>query len=329
MFLSFCSDTIAKTLITLIINPMQERSLENWQHSHQFGLAQKKNERRTLYAVIITAAMMFVEIVAGYVTGSMALLADGWHMATHVAAFGLTLFAYRYARRAAKNPLYSFGSGKVNILAGFTSAVALILVALMMAIESVWRLIEPVAIDYQNALFVAVIGLIVNLVCAYLLHQDDDHHHGHHHHGHSSDEHHHDHNLYAAYLHVIADALTSLTAILALLAARYFDMPGLDPIMGVVGAIIITRWGWGLIKDTYPTLLDRCPSSELSSEVKSLIEQDSDNQVVDLHIWKLSGHHSAAIISVVTQQPKQPEYYKALLNDVCQLAHITVEVHQV
>ncbi|WP_417349074.1 CDF family Co(II)/Ni(II) efflux transporter DmeF [Ferrimonas sp.] len=324
---------------------MHSHSLERWQHQHSFALEQKKNERRTLYAVLITAAMMVIEIVTGYVTGSMALLADGWHMATHVAAFGLTLFAYSFARKAAKDPRYSFGSGKVNILAGFTSAVALVLVAMLMAIESIWRLIEPVAIDYNNALVVAVVGLVINVVCAYLLHQGDDHHHHHgHSHGHSHGHHHdhdhshghhhghshghsHDHNLYAAYLHVIADALTSLTAIFALLAARYFDMPGLDPIMGVVGAVIITRWGWGLIKDTYPTLLDRCPNDQLAEQVKTRIEADCDNRVADLHLWRLSGHHSAAIVSLVTHHPKDPTYYKDLLADVPQLAHVTVEVH--
>ncbi|GLP96361.1 CDF family Co(II)/Ni(II) efflux transporter DmeF [Paraferrimonas sedimenticola] len=310
---------------------MQESSLESWRHEHNFGLQQKKNERRTLYAVLITAAMMIIEIVAGYMTGSMALLADGWHMATHVAAFGLTLFAYRYARKAANNPMYTFGAGKVNILAGFTSAVALVLVAAMMALESVWRLIEPVAIDYSNALMVAVVGLVVNLVCAYLLHQGDDHH-EHHHHGHSHDHSHshshsHDHNLYAAYLHVLADALTSLTAIFALLAARYFGMPGLDPIMGIVGAVIITRWGWGLIKDTYPTLLDRAPDNAISETIKRTIEDDGDGQVVDLHVWKLSGHHQAAIVSLVSDTPQPPEFYKQLLMSKVALAHVTIEVH--
>ncbi|WP_028116660.1 CDF family Co(II)/Ni(II) efflux transporter DmeF [Ferrimonas senticii] len=313
---------------------MHTDSLKRWQHQHNFGLAPKKNERRTFYAVVITAAMMLIEIIAGYWTGSMALLADGWHMATHVAAFGLTLFAYNFARKAANDPRYSFGSGKVNILAGFTSAVALVLVALLMAIESVWRFIEPVAIDYNNALVVAIVGLVINLVCALLLHQGDDHHHHHghdHSHDHHQHEHHHhghDHNLYAAYLHVIADALTSFTAIFALLAARYFDLPGLDPLMGIIGSLIITRWGWGLIKDTYPTLLDRSPSGTLPQQVKAAIEQGSDDRVVDLHIWRLSGHHNAAIISVVSHQPQSPDHYKSLLANLPQLAHVTVEVNR-
>ncbi|GAA4896011.1 CDF family Co(II)/Ni(II) efflux transporter DmeF [Ferrimonas pelagia] len=276
---------------------------------------------------------MVIEIVTGYVTGSMALLADGWHMGTHVAAFGLTLFAYRFATKAANNPLYSFGSGKVNILAGFTSAVVLIMVAVLMAIESAWRLVAPVAIDYDNALLVGVVGLVVNLVCAVLLHQGDDHHHHHghenqgHDHNHSHENHSHDHNLYAAYLHVIADALTSVTAIIALLGARHFDLPGLDPIMGIAGAVIITRWGWGLIKQTYPTLLDRCPDVGLTEELKDRIEQDSDNKVVDLHVWQISGHHCAAIISLVTHEPKDPSHYKSRLADLPKLAHISVEVH--
>ncbi|MBY6185412.1 CDF family Co(II)/Ni(II) efflux transporter DmeF [Marinobacter hydrocarbonoclasticus] len=315
----------------LIPTLMHSHTLERWQHHHQFEQQQRKNEKRTWYAVMITAAMMVVEIVTGYLTGSMALLADGWHMGTHVAAFGLTLFAYRFARQASTDKRYSFGTGKVNLLAGYTSAVALVLVALLMAIESVGRLIEPVAIDYDNALLVAVIGLVINLVCAVLLHQGDSHHgHDHHHHGHGHhhhDHHHHDHNLYAAYLHVIADALTSFTAILALLAARYFDMPGLDPIMGIVGAIIITRWGWSLIRNTGPALLDRSPDPELVDEVRNRIESDRDNRIADLHLWPLSGNHYGVIISVVTHHPQAPQYYKALLENLPRLAHITIEVH--
>ncbi|MBY5991516.1 CDF family Co(II)/Ni(II) efflux transporter DmeF [Ferrimonas balearica] len=329
----------------LIPTFMHSHTLERWQHHHRFAQQQKKNEKRTWYAVLITCAMMVIEIVAGYVTGSMALLADGWHMATHVAAFGLTLFAYRFARQASNDQRYSFGAGKVNLLAGYTSAVALVLVAVLMAIESVGRLINPVAIDYDNAMLVAVIGLVVNLVCAYLLHQDDDHHHhghghghshGHHHHHHGHDHshehghehgHQHDHNLYAAYLHVLADALTSLTAIFALLGARYFDLPGLDPIMGIVGAVIITRWGWSLIRDTGPALLDRTPDADLTQTIQTRIEADSDNRVSDLHLWPLSGHHYGVIISLVTHHPKAPEHYKALLSDLPKLAHVTVEVH--
>ncbi|WP_246814692.1 CDF family Co(II)/Ni(II) efflux transporter DmeF [Ferrimonas balearica] len=312
----------------LIPTSMHSHSMHRWQHNHQFAQQQKKNETRTWYAVLITAAMMVIEIVTGYLTGSMALLADGWHMGTHVAAFGLTLFAYRFARKASNDPRYSFGAGKVNLLAGYTSALALVLVAFLMAVESIGRLIEPVTIDYNNALLVAVIGLVINLVCAFLLHQGEDHDHHHHHHDH--DHHHghghHDHNLYAAYLHVLADALTSLTAIVALLAARYFDMPGLDPLMGIVGALIITRWGWGLIKATGPALLDRTPDSKLTDTVRQCIEADRDNRVADLHLWPLSGNHYGVILSVVTHHPQSPEHYKALLSHLPKLAHITVEV---
>lgn len=322
----------------LIPTIMHSHSLDRWQHHHQFAQQQKKNEKRTWYAVLITAAMMVIEIITGYLTGSMALLADGWHMGTHVAAFGLTLFAYWFARQASADQRYSFGAGKVNLLAGYTSAVALVLVAVLMALESIGRLIEPVSIDYDNALLVAVIGLVINLICAVLLHQGDDHHHHHHHahdhsHDHDHDHHHghhhhgHDHNLYAAYLHVLADALTSFTAILALLAARHFDMPGLDPIMGIVGAVIITRWGWSLIRDTGPALLDRNPDAKLADTIQSRIEADRDNRVADLHLWPLSGHHYGVIVSVVTHHPQAPEHYRALLKGLPKLAHITVEVH--
>lgn len=321
----------------LIPTSMHSHSLHRWQHHHQFAQQQKKNEKRTWYAVLITAAMMVIEIVTGYLTGSMALLADGWHMGTHVAAFGLTLFAYRFARRASADHRYSFGAGKVNLLAGYTSAVALVLVAVLMALESIGRLIDPVTIDYDNALLVAVIGLVINLVCAVLLHQGDDHHHHHHHdHHHHHHDHHddhghhhhgHDHNLYAAYLHVLADALTSFTAILALLAARHFDMPGLDPIMGIVGAVIITRWGWSLIRDTGPALLDRTPDGELAQTIQARIEADRDNRVADLHLWPLSGHHYGVIISLVTHHPQPPQHYRSLLEGLPKLAHITVEVH--
>jgi cation diffusion facilitator family transporter len=301
---------------------MHIHTLDNWQHSHDFSVKNDKGERRTLYVLILTAVTMIVEILSGSIYGSMALLADGWHMGTHVAAFMITIFAYRYARKNASNPAYAFGTGKVSVLGGFASAVALAVVALVMLIESMQRVINPHDIHFNEAIAVAVLGLSVNIVSAFLL--KDEHHH--HHHG---DEHHHyhDHNLRAAYLHVLADALTSLLAIVALLSGKYFGWNWLDPVMGIVGAIIITRWSYGLLKQTSPILLDGSIEEKYHSSIKKTIEKDSDNRVSDLHVWKVGANHYAAIISIVTHFPKSAEYYKGLLKDFHRLSHTTVEVN--
>jgi cation diffusion facilitator family transporter len=300
---------------------MHTHTLENWQHSHDFSVKNDKGERRTKYVLILTAITMIVEILAGSVFGSMALLADGWHMGTHVAAFMITIFAYRYARKHADNPAYAFGTGKVSVLGGFASAVALAVVALVMLIESMQRIIDPHTIQFNEAIAVASLGLLVNVISAFLLKDDHHHDHGDHHH------HHHDHNLRAAYLHVLADALTSLLAIIALVSGKYFGWDWLDPIMGIVGAVIITRWSYGLIKQTSPILLDGSIEEKYQTAVKETIEKDSDNQISDIHIWKVGANHYAAIISLVTHFPKSTEYYKELLNDFHKLSHITIEVN--
>jgi len=292
---------------------MHEHTIQNLQHHHDFSLKNERGERRTMYVLILTAITMVVEIVAGSIFGSMALLADGWHMATHVAAFLITIYAYRYARRYEKNAAYSFGTGKVSVLGGFASAVALTVVALLMLVESLHRLIDPQAIQFNAAIGVAVIGLVINVISAFLL--KDDHHQ-------------HDHNLKAAYFHVLADALTSLLAIVALLAGKYFGWHWLDPAMGVVGAVIITRWSYGLVKQTAPILLDGSIDEQYKLKVKDCIERDSDNRVSDLHIWKISPSHYAAIISLVTDHPQPNAYYKNLLTGFDKLAHITVEVNE-
>ena len=227
---------------------MHEHSLDRWQHNHDFAVKNEKGERRTLYVLILTAITMVVEIIAGSVYGSMALLADGWHMGTHVAAFMITNFAYRFSRKNADNPTFAFGTGKVNVLGGFASAVALAVVALVMLIESLNRIVDPHVIAFNQAIAVACIGLFINLISAFLLKDNHSHHH---HHGHE-----HDHNLRAAYLHVIADAMTSVLAIIALVSGKYLGWNWLDPVMGIVGAIIITRWSYGLLKQTGPILLD-------------------------------------------------------------------------
>ena len=296
--------------------------IKQWQHDHDFSQHNEKGERRTFYVLILTFMTMVVELIAGTLSGSMALLADGWHMATHVAAFLITLFAYRYARKHTKDPEFSFGTGKVNSLGGFASAIALATVAIMMLVESIVRLIEPHAIQFNEAIGVACIGLAVNLIGAWLL-KDNHHHHGHEHH-----DHHHDHNLHAAYMHVLADALTSLLAIAALLAGKFAGLNWLDPMMGIVGAVIISRWAWGLLRQTSPILLDASIDEKLRHKIQQQLEADGIAVVSDLHVWKVSGHHYAAIISVVCQKVGSPCDYKQKLKDFHQLAHITVEVNQ-
>ena len=324
---------------------MHSRTLADFQHSHDYSVNSRSAERRTQIVLGLTAVTMLAEIIAGTVFGSMALLADGWHMGTHVAAFFITLFAYRYARRNALNPAYSFGTGKVNVLAGFASAVVLGVVALFILLESVTRFFEPQAIQFGEAILVAGIGLAVNLLSAVLLKDDHHHHHGHHHghghhahhdhdhdhdhdhHDHEQAEHHHDHNLRAAYLHVLADALTSVLAIAALLAGKYLGWMWLDPVMGVVGSLIIAHWALGLIRTTSPMLLDASIEEPEKMAIREVIESDADNRVADLHVWKVGEKDYAAIISLVTHSPRPAQHYRTMLSGFRQLSHITVEVH--
>jgi cation diffusion facilitator family transporter len=308
---------------------MHSESLDQWKHDHDFNIDTSQGEKRTRLVVLLTACMMVIEITAGYLFGSMALLADGWHMGTHVAALAISLFAYRYARQHADNPAYSFGTGKVSALGGFSSAVALALVAVLMGLESVHRLLFPQTIQFNQAILVAVIGLVVNLLSAWLLHggAPHSHHHNdaahdyHHHH------HHHDHNLRAAYLHVIADALTSVLAIIALFTGKYFGWLWMDACMGLVGAALITRWGYGLLKETSRVLLDSAPDANTLARIGQAIESDADNRITDLHVWRLGPRSYGVIISLVTHQPRDPKHYKALLKEFAELRHITIEVN--
>jgi cation diffusion facilitator family transporter len=270
--------------------------------------------------LLLTAVTMVLEIGAGLTFGSMALLADGWHMGTHVAAFAITIFAYRYAKRHANSARFSFGTGKVSVLGGFASAVALVVVALMMVLESIQRLATPHPIRFNEAIGVAVVGLIVNLVSAVLL-QSSHRHDGDHGHNHR-----HDHNLRAAYLHVLADAFTSLLAIVALVAGKYLGWNRLDPVMGIVGAGVIAKWAHGLLKETSSILLDGSIEGRARQRIVRAIESDRDNRISDLHVWKVGPEHYAAMISIVTHHPKSAEYYKKLIADVTNLAHTTVEV---
>ena len=298
---------------------MHTHNLHLWEHSHRFNIEDDHAERNTRRVILLTLVMMIIEITAGYIFGSMALLADGWHMGTHAAALGITAFAYYYARKHSDNPSYSFGTGKVGVLGGFGSAVVLAVIALLMGVESIQRLVSPVNIRFNEAIAVAVVGLAVNLISAYLLR-------GRHHHSHQHGSGH-DHNLRAAYLHVLADALTSLLAIVALITGKAFGWVWMDPIMGIVGALIISRWSYGLLIDTGKVLLDRDVNAEAVEEIRSIVESDSDNRVADLHVWRVGSHHLAAIISIVTHFPKPPDHYKKLLADHHEMAHITVEVN--
>ncbi|CAN7624871.1 CDF family Co(II)/Ni(II) efflux transporter DmeF [Phyllobacterium sp. LjRoot231] len=296
-------------------------------HDHVFlGDNHARNERRTWFVIALTGTMMVAEIAAGTVFGSMALVADGWHMSTHAAAMLIAALAYLYARKNARNPRFTFGTGKFGDLAAFASAVVLALIALLIGWESFLRLANPVPISFPQAIAVAVIGLAVNLVCAWLL-RDDHSHHGHHHDGH--DEHHahgHDNNLRAAYLHVLADALTSVLAIAALLAGSVYGWLWLDPAMGIVGALVIARWSWGLVRDAGAVLLDYVPSDEdLPEEIRSAIEIEGD-LITDLHVWQLGPGHHGAIVSLVSEHPKAPSSYREKLSHIHDLSHVTVEV---
>lgn len=298
-------------------------------HDHVFVTGhEERSERRTLLVIALAAVTMVAEISAGLLFGSMALLADGWHMASHVAALGITYFAYRYARRHIANRRYSWGTGKVGSLAGYTSAILLALVAVLLAAESVHRLVHPIRIDYRPAILVAVIGLVVNLFSAWLL---GGHAHDHDHGAAGSDHgpaghHHHDHNLRAAYLHVVADALTSLLAIFALSAGIFFGLGWLDPLTGVFGAAVILWWSVGLARGASAILLDEEGSSTAADAIRSCLEGERDSEVVDLHLWRVGPTHFALIASLVTSAPKHPDHYKSLLREFEGLSHVTIEV---
>lgn len=304
-------------------------------HDHFFlGSNHQRNERKVWLVIALTASMMLVEIVAGTLYGSMALVADGWHMSTHAGAMLIAVLAYRFARRHAGNPRFTFGTGKLGDLAGFASAIVLALIALLIGWESLVRLTQPIHIDFNQAIAVAVVGLGVNLVCAWLLKDDHAHHHHHgHEHHHSNDEHHapgkgRDNNLRAAYLHVLADALTSVLAIVALLVGRSYGWLWADPVMGVVGALVIARWSWGLIRDSGSVLLDAAAEGQdVRQEIREAMAP-TGSQVTDLHVWQVGPGHFAAIVSLMAREPREPAHYKALLAHIHELSHVTVEVQR-
>ncbi len=304
---------------------MQQYKHPSWEHGHGFGQDQKRpGEVRTIIVIAITGTMMVVEISTGILFGSMALLADGLHMASHAVALSINVFAYIYARRHANDERYTFGTGKVNALGGFTGAILLAFFALVMAWESIKRFVYPVEIAFNQAIFVAVLGLIVNGASVFIL----DYQNGRPHQEQGNHNHHQDHNLKAAYLHVLADALTSLLAIFALLTAKYLGLIWMDPFMGIVGAVLVSRWSLGLIHDTSGVLLDKQGSEEIRTAIQNCIENDEGSRISDLHLWSVGPNIYVAVIAVVTDDPKPAEYYKQLIPSDLNLVHVTVEVQQ-
>jgi cation diffusion facilitator family transporter len=320
---------------------MHSHSMEHWTHDHVYlGRDHARNERRTWFVVALTAAMMVVEIVAGLAFGSMALLADGLHMMTHAGALTIAALAYLYARRHAHNPSFSFGTGKIGDLASFGSAVILGIVALAVGYESLMRLYSPVAIRFDEAIPIAVVGLLVNIASAWLLGGDHDHGHSHghshaHDHDHDHDDHddhdhhhghlHQDHNLSSAYFHVLADAATSVLAIAALLAGRYYGLNWLDPIMGVAGALLVGQWSINLMRASGAVLIDAVPDPGLARKIREKLEF-GDDRVADLHLWRLGPGHTAVMVTIVSDEPREPQHYKERLHGLPSLSHITVEV---
>jgi len=309
---------------------MHSEKLHLWQHSHTFGQEQRRpGEVRTLIVIALTASTMGVEIAGGVIFGSMALLADGLHMASHAAALGISAFAYRYARAHARDARFSFGTGKVNALGGFSGAVLLVVFALVMAWESIERILHPVSIAFDPAIAVAVLGLAVNGASVLIL--------GHkgHEGGHAGDEgdpthghnHSHDHNLRSAYLHVLADALTSLLAIFALLSAKYLGLGWMDPAMGIVGALLVTRWSVGLLRTTSGVLLDRQGPEAIRAQIRESLEAESSDRVADLHLWCIGPELYGVIVSLVAHDPGPPDTYKEKIPGGLGLAHVTIEVH--
>lgn len=319
---------------------MHRETIEPWRHDHRFlAASHDRHERRTWLVVGLTAATMLAEIAAGLAFGSMALLADGVHMATHAGALSLSGLAYALARRHADSPLLSFGTGKIGDLAAWSSALLLLLAAVAVAFESAVRLLAPVAIRFEEAIAVAALGLLVNLACAALLHHgsDDphrhdlahDHPHGDHDrpHAHEASGHtHRDHNLAAAYAHVVTDASTSVLAIAALLAGRFQGWLWLDAAVGLLGAVLIALWAGSLLRRSGAVLLDAVPDQGLARRIRERLERNGD-RVADLHLWRLGPGHLALVVSIVSDAPAEPDRYKARLHGLPGLSHVTVEVH--
>ncbi|WP_374430165.1 CDF family Co(II)/Ni(II) efflux transporter DmeF [Ideonella dechloratans] len=319
---------------------MHTEDLSRWTHEHRFDSGNAAAERSTRVVMWITAAMMVVEIVAGWWFNSMALLADGWHMSSHAVAIGLSAAAYALARRHAQDPRFAFGTWKIEILGGFASAIFLLGVAALMVVGSVERILSPAPIHYQEAIVVAVLGLVVNIVCALILGQAHHHGHGHdhghgHHHGHHHDDHddhgHHDLNLKSAYVHVIADAATSVLAIAALVGGWLWGWSWLDPLMGLVGAVLVGVWAKGLVVDTAKVLLDREMDHPVVEEIREVVEADAgtgDSRLADLHVWRVGqGAYACALTVVTHDRTLTPEVVRQRLSVHEEVVHSTIEIH--
>jgi len=312
---------------------MHRHHIERYQHSHVFLATTRQAERRTRIVVVVTILTMLAEIVAGTWFHSLALLADGWHMSTHAAALGLTALAYYCARRFAHDARFTFGTWKIEVLAGYTSAVVLALAGFGIVYAAAARLLHPHAIRYHEALLVAGIGLAVNAACAVILHGGHHGHHGHDYaHPHRASPSHdhaardHDLNLRAAHLHVLADALTSVLAIVALLGGMWLGWRWLDPLAGFVGAAMILRWAWYLARDTGLILLDAVAAPPLAAAIRTELEQDGDTRISDLHLWRIGTRHYACIVALIASQPKSPAHYRARLAHHPELVHVTFEL---
>ena len=298
---------------------------------HVFDQGNPAAERNTRWAVLLTVVVMVAEIIGGLLFNSMALLADGWHMSSHALALGLSLLAYAAARRFARDGRFTFGTWKIEVLGGYTSALCLVAVAGLMLYHSVQRLFSPVPIHYDQAILLAALGLVVNLVCAFLLRDSPDHHHGHEQrdHEHHDHDHHQDLNLRSAYLHVLTDAATSVLAIVALTGGKFWGADWLDPVMGLVGAGLVGIWAFGLLRDTGRVLLDAEMDAPVVAEIVEVIEQGPvAAEIVDFHVWRVGRGKYACILSLLVEEQVEPEQFKERLSVHDELVHVTVEVNQ-
>jgi cation diffusion facilitator family transporter len=305
---------------------MHSHSIDDFRHAHVFlGRAHERNERKTWAVIAICAAMMVAEIVGGLWFGSVALIADGLHMSTHAGALLIAALAYTYSRRHARDDRFVFGTGKLGDLAAFTSAIALAMIALLIAYESLSRFFSPVPIAFNQAIPIAIVGLGVNLLSAFLLREDHDHDHAH---PHDHPQHHHrDHNLRAAFVHVMADAAVSVLVIIGLVAGRQFGWIWMDPLMGIIATVVIMSWSWSLVRASGAVLLDVSLDPALSAKIAARLERRGD-KISDLHLWRVGPGHMAAIVSVVSDHPETSSTYKKRLSDLPGLSHITVEVER-
>jgi cation diffusion facilitator family transporter len=308
---------------------MHAESMEQWTHEHAFlGRDHVRNERRTRIVIGLCAAMMVAEIGGGILFGSMALIADGLHMSTHAAALLIAALAYGFARRRARDARFTFGTGKFGDLAGFTSAIVLAMMAMLIGWESIGRLIHPIPIAFAEAIPIAALGLGINLLNAWLLRDDHDQHHEgaeSHQSRHEHHHHHHDLNLRAAYVHVLADAAVSMLAVIGLVTARELGWLWMDAAMGIIGALVIANWSWGLVRAAAEVLLDIQPNTAVASQIRQQLEIGSD-RVADLHLWRVGPGHNAVVVTIVSHRPEAPQIYKERLSAIPGLSHVTIEV---